>query len=349
MTPQLGGLARRASKIREIRNGGTPLLLLESGDFLAKEKPRTKEETAAARGKADFLLRAYRAMGYDAVLPGELDFAAGIALLSDHGKKGVPFVCLNLLSERTGKPLFLPYRRFSRGGITVLVTGLASESVFPRGALAGFGLTVLPPGEALFSLLARREAEADVVIVLSHLGFSEDLELAKRAGRPLLVLGAHSRIPVWVAEAKSGSILSVPKDRGMFLREISIGTVAGGGTGPAGFADGALVDQYEAQRRDLLARGKEMDRKERELAERTLEAYKRMIVIPDGRRLTIPREHPLDEKVPDDPEMVRMHGEYRKTLERQARPLTPGPIGHGEGRRDRSAGGQEPRNERASR
>lgn len=324
-------------------------MLLESGDFLVKENPRSPGETAAARGKADFLFQAYQTMGYDAVLPGELDFAAGIALLVDHEKKGVPFVCLNLLSERTGKPLFPPFRRFSRGGVTVLVTGLASESVFPRGVLAGFGLTVLPPGEALSSLLARREAEADVVIVLSHLGFSEDLELAKRAGRPLLVLGAHSRIPAWVAEAKSGSILSVPKDRGMFLREISIGTVAGGGTGPAGFADGSLVAQYEAQRRDLLARGKELDRKERDLAERTLEAYKRMIVIPDGRRFTIPREHPLDEKVPDDPEMVRMHGEYRKTLERQARPLTPGPIGPGEGRLDRSASGQEPRNERASR
>src|SRR4030066_2208357 len=113
-------------------------------------------------------------MGYDAVLPGEADFFGGIPLLRGHGKKGVSYVCLSLGSAQTGKPVFSPYRRFSRGGVTVLVTGLASGSVFPKGELAGLGLKVLPPGEALPSLFARREGEAAVGVVLSHLGYSGD-------------------------------------------------------------------------------------------------------------------------------------------------------------------------------
>jgi hypothetical protein len=70
-----------------------------------------------------------------------------------------------------------------------------------------------------------------------------------------------------------------------------------------------------------------MDRRERDLAERTLEAYARLLAVPEGKRLIIPRAHPLDETVPDDPEMVRMHGEYRKTLGQLARTRRPGPAG----------------------
>lgn len=286
----------------------------------------------AARAKADLLLRAYRALGYDAVLPGEADFLFGVSFLGDQEKKGVPFVCLNLVSARTGKPLFSPYRRFFPGGVSVLATGLVSGSVFPKEVLAGHGLKVLPPGEALASLLATREADADVVIVLSHQGFSEDLQLAKGAGRPLLILGAHSPMPVWVAEPVSGSILSVPKDRGMFLLGISIGQVAGAsGKRPAAFADGSLAARYEEQRSELQARRSGMDRNERRLAERTLEALDRLLTIPEGKRLATPRAHPLDENVPDDPQMGRMIGEYKKTLERLAdvqRPRSSGPTAY---------------------
>jgi len=284
-------------------------------------------------------------MGYDAVLPGEADFFGGILLLRGHEKKGVPFVCLNLVSAQTGNPVFSPYRRFSRGGVTVLVTGLASGSVFPKGELAGLGLKVLPPGEALPSLFARQEGEADVVIVLSHLGFSEDRELARRAGRPLIILGAHSRMPVWMTEAGSDSILSIPQDRGRVLQEISVGSVAGApGKGPAGFADGSLAAQYEAKRSELSARGKEMDRRERDLAERTLTAYGRLLAVPEGKRLITPRAQPLDETVPDDPEMVRMHGEYRKTLGQLARTRRPGPAGPTEYRGHAACGRCHPEN-----
>src|SRR3990172_12387224 len=252
-------------------------------------------------------------MGYDAVLPGEVDFFGGIMLLRGHEKKGVPFVCLNLVSAQTGKPVFSPYRRFSRGGVTVLVTGLASGSVFPKGELAGLGLKVPPPGEALPSLFARQEGEADVVIVLSHLGFSEDRELARRAGRPLIILWAHSRMPVWMTEAGSDSILSIPQDRGRVLQEISVGSVAGAhGKGKAGFADGFLTAQYEAKRSELSTRGKEMDKRDRDLAGRALTGDGRLLTGPAGKRLITPRAHPLDETVPADQERGRMHGEYKE-------------------------------------
>lgn len=284
-----------------------------------KLPPRTREEFLAARAKADLLLRAYRTMGYDAVLPGEEDFLFGIPFLRDQEKKGVPFVCLNLVVARTGKPLFPPHRRFSRGNADVLVTGLVGANVFPKALLARLGLRVLPPAEALASLLGGRETDAGVTIVLSHQGVAEDLALARRANRPLLILGAHSRTEVWTAEQGAGSILSVPRGKGMVLQETAVGPVSGAsGKRPAPFADGTVAAQYEETRRRLDAGRATMDRRERELAGRTLEGLKKLLTVPEGKRLATPRSHTLDETVPDDPRMVRMIGEYKKALERIA-------------------------------
>ena len=84
----------------DVAKGGSPLLLLESGDFLFKGKPRTDEEAGSARAKAGLILRVYRKMGYDAVLPDGADFASGLSFLK--GKEGaeVPFTCLNFVSGR---------------------------------------------------------------------------------------------------------------------------------------------------------------------------------------------------------------------------------------------------------
>lgn len=212
-------------------------MLVESGDFVSGDKPRTQAAVTVARNKAELLFRAYRAMGYDAVLPGEADFVAGIRVLTDQAKAGFPLVCLNVVSAGTGKPFFPPYRRFVRAGARILVTGLIDARFFPKGALSGLGLAVLPPVEALAALLHGPAGRADVVIVLSHLDSRGDRELARNADRPLLILGSHSRAPLRAAEPASGSILSVPRDRGMALSEIVVGPPRGAGVGPPAFVD----------------------------------------------------------------------------------------------------------------
>src|SRR5574341_1315426 len=181
----------RANAVRDARRRGIPLLLLESGDFLVTGKPRTPEQVANARAKADLIIRAYRVMGYDAVLPGEADFQLGSSLLRGEGTKGFPWTCLNLVSVKTGKPVFAPFRKVRRGNLDVTVVGLIGEGKFSKGSLAGLGWAVRPPHSTLREFLEGKEGRADVVVVLSHLGDDGDVALARSVRRPVIILEGH--------------------------------------------------------------------------------------------------------------------------------------------------------------
>ena len=297
----------------DMRWTGAPLLLVESGDFLFKGKPQSSEEMAAARAKADFILRSYRQMGYDAVLPGEGDFAGGFSLLRDHEKRGVPFTCLNLVHASSGKPVFPPYRKIFRGGMKFTVAGVVGENLFPKGALVGSGWKILPPREAIARFLETRKAEDDLILVLTHLGEKEDLSLAKGAKQPLLIFGAHTRTPLLSPVSESGSLIFRPGDRGTHLVEASV--ERNGNSGKGGrieFADARLSEQYREKRRKLADELKGMDEKRRTIYGRALESYDKAILEAERKRKVRFRRIPLDHNVAEDAKITAMLGEYKK-------------------------------------
>ncbi len=161
-------------------------------------------------------------MKYDAVLPGEGDFAGGLSLLRNHEKRGVPFTCLNLVHASSGKPIFPPYRKIVRGESKSIVVGLIGEDLFPKGALAGFGWKVLPPQDALARFLETQEAGTDILLVLTHLGGQQDLSLARESKQPLLIFAAHTRVLPLSPVSESGSLIFRPEDKGTHLVEASI-------------------------------------------------------------------------------------------------------------------------------
>jgi 2',3'-cyclic-nucleotide 2'-phosphodiesterase (5'-nucleotidase family) len=202
-----------------MRRAEAPLLLAESGDFLFKGKPRSQEEMAGARAKAEFILRSYLQMGYDAVLPGESDFAGGVSLLRDHEQKVIPFTCLNMVHARSGKPVFPPYRKISRGGTRFIVVGVIGQDLFP---------------------------------ILTHLGGKEDLSLAKGGKKPLLIFGAHTRTPLLSPVSESGSLIFRPADRGTNLVEVLIEREGNPGTdGQIDYVDARMLDSYKKKWRVL--------------------------------------------------------------------------------------------------
>ena len=306
--------------IDETRKKGTPLLLVESGDFLFKGKPKTPEEMASARAKADFILRSYRRMGYDAVLPGEADFAGGLSLLRDHEKRGIPFTCLNLVHARSGKPVFPPYRKISRGGRKFIVVGVIGQGLFPKGAIAGSGWKILPPRETLARFLETREAEADIIVLLTHLGEKEDIALARGARQPLLIFGAHGKASSPLPVSESGSLVSRPGDRGKHLVEAAI--VRNGNSGHRGridFMDARSLESYKERRRILEEDIKRMEVRRQKIYEKALESYDKTIREAEGKRKVLFRSIPLDSSVADDPKITAMFDEYKKRAEHIAR------------------------------
>lgn len=252
------------------------------------------------------------------MLPGEADFSAGISFLRKHGKEGIPWTCLNLVSARSGKPVFPPIRTFSRGSMRILVTGLLAEDVFPKGALSGLEWKVVPPRAALAGLLAGKEAAgADLVVVLTHIGRSGDLALARGINRPLLIFGAHSENSIRAPAFESGSVIFQPRRTGTHLLEVSVGRI--GRTGRkdrSGFADSGMIEQYKLKRRQLLGDMKGMEAKRRKLYEKAAESLDNAIRIADEKRPLYFRMMPLSSRIPDDPEIAAMVAGYKTTVAR---------------------------------
>ena len=276
---------------------------------------------AAARAKADLILRAYRRMGYDAVLPGETDFSTGVSFLRKHGKEGIPWTCLNLVSARSGKPVFPPFRTLLRGGMRILITGLLAEDLFRKGALPGMDWKVVPPRVALAGLLEGKEAAgADLVVVLTHIGSSSDLALARATNRPLLVFGAHSGNSFRAPAFESGAVIFQPRRKGTHLLEVSVGRT--GGTGRKDrrdFADSGMIEQYKLKKRQLLDDMKGMEAKRRNLYENAVESLDNAIRSAAEKRPLYSRMIPLSSGIPDDREIAAMVAAYKASLARLAK------------------------------
>ncbi len=121
-------------------------------------------------------------MGYDVMAPGNHDFQwPSVDTLRNLRASRFPWVCANLIEEKTGKPLLEPCVVREIGGVRVAFFGLIPPR--SRGtsrlykATHELGLKVVDPIETARRLVPEIRRSADIVILLSHLGVNVDEKL----------------------------------------------------------------------------------------------------------------------------------------------------------------------------
>ncbi|MDH5701069.1 MAG: bifunctional metallophosphatase/5'-nucleotidase [Nitrospirota bacterium] len=187
---RVGGLARRASIVEEIRREGAPVLMVDSGDILIG--------TALSswfRGEPD--IRAMNLIRYDAMVAGNHDFDYGL----DHLRTLVdladfPMLCTNLQSERSP----LPCRRSvvtRLGNVSVGVLGIVGKSNFPDtfNRDVASELSLVDPIASLQAeaLRLRTEDHVDLVIALTHQDTDEDLNILETIDGVDVIIGGHTK------------------------------------------------------------------------------------------------------------------------------------------------------------
>lgn len=188
----IGGAARRATIIRETRlEDKNPVFLLDSGDTTYGWSPLAK----AFHGAPD--MEMMNVIGYDAMVPGNHEFQFHSPdLLRNKAAAKFPWVCANVIYEKTGKFFADPYVILSRGGIRVAIFGLTNDwvSTQPKTYVSGpeLGLQYLDATQVAANLVPELRQKADVVVVLSHLGYGADQALAKAVPGIDIILGGHS-------------------------------------------------------------------------------------------------------------------------------------------------------------
>lgn len=199
--PVLGGFARIKTLLDDARRenpGG--VLALDNGDTFHGTYP-----AVSTKGLA--LVPLVNALGLDA-MTAHWEFAWGPRHFLDLAERlGHPVLAANCFAKDSGERPFPGTMVVERAGLRVGVVGLAATIVdksMPPHFSTGLRFTdgVTEADEAVERL--RREDRVDVVVLLSHLGFPQDIELAGLVrGIDVIVSGhTHNRLerPAYVGK-----------------------------------------------------------------------------------------------------------------------------------------------------
>ncbi len=184
-----GGLALFAGYLANVRraraaNGGA-VLLVDAGDMF-----QGTLESNLAEGAP--VVRAYNALGYDAVAVGNHDFDYGPAgeasvprspaddpfgaLKARAAEARFPFLAANILDAATGKPVAWPNVRptaiVERAGVRIGIVGVSTEHTLRTTMAANVASLAMAPLAETIAARARelRQEGAQVVVVTAHAG-----------------------------------------------------------------------------------------------------------------------------------------------------------------------------------
>ena len=182
-----GGVARRATIINHVRESAAGLvLLLDAGGTLFGQ-------SLAAASKGQVIVEAMNEMAYDAMTVGESDLQLGLDILRQRAKDmRFPLLSCNVVGAQDGKPIFSPYTVVERNGMRFGILGVSEPELGSMWQLARVA-RVLDPLSSVHQYLPEVQAQSDLVMVLSHLGFEMDRTLAQLEPGIQLIVGGKSR------------------------------------------------------------------------------------------------------------------------------------------------------------
>lgn len=188
----LGGVIERAAFIDSVRavHGADKVLLLDAGDF-----SQGSSYFSVLGGRLEPLV--ISDMGYDCVTLGNHEFDNGIEDLEQRLStlKGTKVVSANIdLSQFPLSQYVKPYTILERGGMKIGIIGMEADLSANVSAVISSRIPQLDNVEVAnkYAVLLKEEEQCDLVILLSHLGYSEDIALIPQTRCIDLVIGGHS-------------------------------------------------------------------------------------------------------------------------------------------------------------
>ncbi len=188
-SPEMGGVLRRSTFIDKIRSENKNVLLFDAGDFVQGTPYYNLFE-----GEVE--IKAMNIMKYDAGTLGNHEFDYGL----DGLKKLIewsefPIISTNYdFSNTILKGMLKDHIIIEKDGVRIGVIGL---NVQPQGLIATANypemifLDPIKTGNEWAQKL-KSEYKCDMIICLSHLGFTSDKKLAEKSHNIDIIIGGHS-------------------------------------------------------------------------------------------------------------------------------------------------------------
>ena len=184
-----GGIARRATIVNRVRAEAPNTLLLDSGDISQGTLYFMQYKGTEGR---DF----YNMLGYDAVVTGNHDFDLGPQALADNLLNGAKFSVVNSNMDFTAEPALVgkiqPTIVDIVGGEKVGIFGLVTTETAVTSSPGPNVKMIDPEQAARDAVKALSEKGVNKIILLSHLGFPADQELASKVSGIDVIVSGHT-------------------------------------------------------------------------------------------------------------------------------------------------------------
>ncbi|MFO8147777.1 MAG: bifunctional metallophosphatase/5'-nucleotidase [Bacteroidota bacterium] len=207
--PNMGGVARRATLIENVRNENPNTLLLDAGDIF-----QGTPFFNFYGGELEFKLMSK--LKYDASTIGNHDFDNGIdGLYAQLPHADFDFISSNYdFSNTVMNEHVLPHRIFKKDGVRIGIFGLGVELQGLVNAHLYKETKYLDPVEIAtdMSRILKEDKKCDIVICLSHLGHSyksdkiSDVKLAAATENIDLIIGGHTHTFLEKPEVHSNKV-----------------------------------------------------------------------------------------------------------------------------------------------
>jgi 5'-nucleotidase / UDP-sugar diphosphatase len=230
---EIGGIARIATVVKDIKNKTKRVLLVDTGD--------TIQGTLYTRipGAITDIGELMSEIGYNAVTIGEHDFDKGPEGLREYILSSTfPFLAANLdvtksqvLKNENNNSMLAPYVivDMSQGDEETLKVGIIGVTTEEANIFAktGSDVFVTDPVDAVRRVIDGIKEKADIVIVLSHLGLNEDRQLASRVNGIDIIIGGHSKtkltVPVLINNPDGRKTIIVQaKNQGRYIGKLDV-------------------------------------------------------------------------------------------------------------------------------
>ncbi|MHC4660084.1 MAG: bifunctional metallophosphatase/5'-nucleotidase [Planctomycetota bacterium] len=181
------GAARIAAYFEKVKCEKNNVLILDAGDSVTGSPLSTLFE-----GEPVFEIMS--AMGYDLAAPGNHEFDYGYRKIEKYREiASFPLLCANARGPDGVLLADAPFRIIKTGGAKIGVVGVILDTAREHIIAAGNeGVKFAPQFEAVERIVSQIRPECDLLVVLSHLGYENDMVLAREVEGIDLIVGGHS-------------------------------------------------------------------------------------------------------------------------------------------------------------
>jgi 2',3'-cyclic-nucleotide 2'-phosphodiesterase (5'-nucleotidase family) len=301
------------------------MLVLDSGDLLFKKylNPISENELKGMSEKAHLIIESFNLTGYDAIGIGDDDLNLGKEFLLEISKKAnFPFLSSNLFDEASGKILFQSSLIKETNGLRIGIFSLLSPDFFTSpSAPRRKGLNIRSPVEAAQAMVKELKPKTDFIILLSHLGYAKDIELAQTVEGINIIVGGHTGINLIYPPVIKNTIILQTTSRGMFAARLDLFFYNNEPT----FYNSATKTSLENTLNNINQQlnSKEMPEAEKAQWRKTKEDAERTLNQLQGKNVFTNHIIPLQEQMKDHPEIKKMVEAYKVKNQMTENPVPP--------------------------